>query len=428
MERKRSTEIFELLKQVTPGGVNSPVRAFTNLLTTPIVAKEGKGSLLIDADGNEWIDFVLSWGALLHGHAHPRIVQKATERIAQGSSFGMTTESEEKLAKKITERVPSVEKVRFVSSGTESTMSALRLARGFTKRELIVKFSGNYHGHADMLLVRAGSGVLGMNPASTSEGVPYSTIESTICLPYNDVEAVKELFREKGHKIAAVIVEPVTGNMGVIKGTNEFINAIREETKRHGALFIFDEVITGFRLGLKGAQSHFSAVPDLTCFGKIIGGGFPAAAFGGRKEIMDFLAPLGPVYQAGTLSGNPVAMESGLEAILMTEEEGFYEELDSKAASVCDPLEDFIRQHGINASLQRVGSMFTLFLGKKSIGNMEEALTLDQTLFKKFFLHMLSRGILIPPSPFESWFISPAHTPYQLEKMSEAVKEFLHGN
>lgn len=424
-ERKLSQKIFNSLKSKIPGGVNSPVRSFKGLLDPPIVAKEGKGAILIDADGNEWIDYIQSWGALIHGHAHQRIVEKVEEQVRKGSTFGMTTEIEEKLAAKIIERVPSVEKIRFVSSGTEATMSALRLARGFTKREVIVKFSGNYHGHADMLLVRAGSGLLGMNATSSSEGVPAETVRSTVCLPYNDAQAVRELFKLRGKEIAAIIVEPVAGNMGVVRATDEFMAAIRDESKRAGALLIFDEVMTGFRLGPKGAQSIYSAIPDLTCFAKIIGGGFPAAAFGGRKEIMDILAPLGAVYQAGTLSGNPVAMAAGLEALIMTEEKGFYEELERKSRKISDPVERLIDKEGLSASMQRVGSMMTLFLGRKCVASMEDALETDQDLFKRFFLHMLSEGILIPPSPFESWFISSAHTDAHLLRTRDAIVSFV---
>ncbi|CRX39373.1 glutamate-1-semialdehyde 2,1-aminomutase [Estrella lausannensis] len=424
-ERKRSQEIFKALQTVIPGGVNSPVRSFKDLLETPVVAREGRGALLIDADGNEWIDYVQSWGALIHGHAHPRIVRKAEEQLKRGSTFGMTTEIEEKLARKIIERVPSVEKIRFVSSGTEATMSALRLARGFTKRDLIVKFSGNYHGHADMLLVRAGSGLLGMNATSSSEGVPSETVSNTVCLPFNDLNALKLLFRQRGQEIAAVIIEPVAGNMGVVPATEAFMTSLREETSKAGALLIFDEVMTGFRLGLRGAQSIYDTIPDITCFAKIIGGGFPAAAFGGRREIMDILAPLGAVYQAGTLSGNPVAMASGLEAILMTEEKGFYEDLERKARILADPVARFIEEEGIDASMQRVGSMVTLFFGRRSVGSMEEALQTDQSLFKRFFLHMLERGILIPPSPFEAWFISAAHEESHLIATKEAIMEFV---
>lgn len=424
-DRKRSQAIFKALKEVIPGGVNSPVRSFKDLLDTPVVAKEGRGALLIDADGNEWIDYVQSWGALIHGHAHPRIVKRAEEQLKMGSTFGMTTEIEEKLARKIIDRVPSVEKIRFVSSGTESTMSALRLARGFTKRDVIVKFSGNYHGHADMLLVRAGSGLLGMNATSSSDGVPSETVSHTVCLPYNDVNALRILFKERGKEIAAVIIEPVAGNMGVVRATDEFMVCLREETSKAGALLIFDEVMTGFRLGFRGAQSIYDIVPDITCFAKIIGGGFPAAAFGGRREVMDFLAPLGTVYQAGTLSGNPVAMAAGLEALIMTEEKGFYEELERKSRIIADPVARFIEEEGINASMQRVGSMVTLFLGRKSVGSMEEALQTDQKLFKRFFLHMLERGILIPPSPFEAWFISAAHSESHLKATQEAMLEFV---
>ncbi len=430
-KRLKSNETYERLCKVIPGGVNSPVRAFKGLeMPTPIIAESGTMARLYDIDGNSYIDYCCSWGALIHGHAHPLILQAARRRLAMGTTFGLTTAIEERLASKICQAMPSIQKIRFVSTGTEATMSALRLARGFTGRQRIVKFSGNYHGHSDGLLVRAGSGLLGHTPTSSSAGVPDSLVSQTICLPFNDVEAVRRCFAdpELAGQIAAVLVEPVAGNMGVVPGTAEFLKALRQETTRHGALLIFDEVMTGFRVAYGGAQSLYGIVPDLTCLAKIIGGGFPAAAFGGRAEIMDLLAPLGPVYQAGTLSGNPVAMEAGLQALLMLEKEGVYAELERKTRLITDPIEEAIKKKSANACLQRCGSMFTLFFGKKSVNTMEDAEELDLKRFTDFFKVMLAQGILPPPSQYEAWFVSTVHDEKDLQKTAEAIADYIQKN
>lgn len=425
--RPISRSVYSQLSEIIPGGVNSPVRACKGLGITPLVAEKGEGDLIFDVDGNAYIDYCCSWGALLHGHAHPEVISSAIERMKKGSTFGITTPIEEQLARKVISHTPSIEKIRFVSTGTEATMSAIRLARGFTGKEVIVKFTGNYHGHADFLLVKGGSGLVGLNKESSSAGVPEDFVKHTVCIPYNDCEAVRALFYHPHyrHKIAGVIVEPVAGNMGVVPGSVEFLQLLREETEKVGALLIFDEVMTGFRVGLRSAQGMYGIRPDLTCFAKIVGGGFPAAAFGGRKEIMDYLAPLGPVYQAGTLSGNPVAMEAGLTTLMLAEKPGVYEELERKAALLADPVDRWIKENGVDASLQRVGSMLTLFWGVKEVTCMEEAQKVNPTIFANFFAFMLEKGIYIPPAQHEAWFISTVHTDEHLLKTRDAILEFM---
>ena len=326
----KSQEIFEKSCAVIAGGVNSPVRAFIGLDVDPLIAEKGVGDTVWDVDGNPYIDYCMSWGALLHGHAPQRVVEKAIQRVQKGSSFGIATSIEERLARQIVEIMPGMDKLRFVSSGTEATMTAVRLARGYTGRPLIVKFNGNYHGHADPFLVQAGSGVSQMSPESSSEGVPSEIVKHTLSLPFNDLEKARQLFQdpEISKQIAAVIVEPIAANMGVVPATHAFFELLRRETERLEAVLIFDEVITGFRVSLRGAQGVYGIEPDLTCLGKIVGGGFPAAVFGGKKKVMDHLAPKGAVYQAGTLSGNPVAMEAGLETLKLAMREGFYEDLE----------------------------------------------------------------------------------------------------
>lgn len=425
--RPVSDSIYAKLCEVIPGGVNSPVRACKGLDVTPLVAEKGVGDLIYDVDGNAYIDYCGSWGALLFGHAHQEVITPAIERMKKGTTFGITTPIEEQLARKVIEHLPSIEKIRFVSTGTEATMSAIRLARGFTGRDVVIKYTGNYHGHADMLLVKGGSGMVGINSESSSAGVTQEAVRHTVCLPFNDVEASKNIFYHPDYRnrIAAVIVEPIAGNMGVVAATKEFLNTLREETAKAGAVLIFDEVMTGFRVGLKSAQGMYGIKPDLTCLAKIIGGGFPAAAFGGRKEIMDYLAPLGPVYQAGTLSGNPVAMEAGLATLKLAEKPGVYEELERKTSLLADPIVEHIKKKNLNACVQRVGSMMTIFLGAKEISNMEDAHNLDKELFAKFFRHMLQEGIYIPPAQYEAWFISSVHTDDHLLKTRDAILKFL---
>jgi glutamate-1-semialdehyde 2,1-aminomutase len=407
--------------------VNSPVRAWSGLNQTPLVLDYAVKDMIYDVDGHAYIDYCGSWGALIHGHAHPVIIEAVTKRIQCGTSFGITTTIEEQIARKVVSLVDSIEKIRFVSSGTEATMSAVRLARGFTGRDIIVKFSGNYHGHADHFLVQAGSGVLNLSPTSSSAGIPLDTVKHTICLPYNDVSTCQAFFQDPRYRssIAAVILEPIAGNMGVVAAKWPFIQMLREETKKIEALLIFDEVITGFRVGLKGAQGLYNIDPDLTCLGKIIGGGFPAAAFGGRKEIMDCLAPLGSVYQAGTLSGNPVAMEAGLQSLTLLESEGFYNKLEAKTNLITAPIKDYIARKNIAACIQQVGSMFTLFFGLHEVNHKEDAVKLDERLFIKLFNFLFNRGIYIPPSQHEAWFVSSVHEEQNLIKTRDAIIDFL---
>lgn len=370
---------------------------------TPLVALRGEGDLVWDADGHSYIDYCQGWGSLLLGHAHPCVVAAATEQLKLGSSFGIATPYEEALAAQILKHMPSIEKIRFVSSGTEAVMSAVRLARGFTRKTLVVKFDGNYHGHFDSFLIRAGSGVTYLN-ASSSSGVPSEYTQFTVSLPYNEVETVRAYLRSH-EEIAAVVVEPIAGNMGVVPATEAFIHMLREETKRLGALLIFDEVITGFRVGLQGAQGLYGITPDLTTLGKIIGGGFPAAAFGGKAEVMNCLAPLGQVYQAGTLSGSPVAMEAGRAALTEAEKPGFYEDLKEKTKTLLEPL------YEMGIRINQVGSMFTIFVGDEA--------------YKKLFVQLFERGIYFPPSQYEACFVSSAHTAAHLKYTQDALVECL---
>lgn len=416
--------IYERLCQVLPAGVNSPVRSFKGLDMPPMVVRSGKGDSITDTEGNVFVDYCLSWGPLVHGHANGEILGPVQKRMEMGTSFGITTEIEEQLGRKIVEAVRGVERVRFVSSGTEATMSAVRVARGFTGRDLVVKFAGNYHGHADFFLVQAGSGVLNL-PTSSSAGIPNALVQHMLCLPYNDSPSVVDLFTRLGDQIAAVILEPIAANIGVVPADKSFIQTLREQTKKHGALLIFDEVVTGFRLGMGGAQAYFGVEADMTCFGKIIGGGFPAAAFGGRKEIMEVLAPLGPVYQAGTLSGNPVAMEAGLQTLKLLEKKGVYEELERKANVIVKPVQKWLQEHNAEACMQQVGSMFTLFFGKKSVKNLDDARGLDLNLFARFFRFMYDHGIYLPPSQHEAWFVSTVHEEKHLERTRDLILQFL---
>ncbi len=380
-------EIFENSQKVIPGGVNSPVRACMGLGVIPPIIERGEGDTITDVEGKTFIDYCMSWGALLHGHAHPDIVSQAQAQVARGSSFGIPTAIEEKLARKLVEGVAGLEQVRFVSSGTEATMTAVRLARGHTGRSLVIKFEGNYHGHADMGPTRV--------------------------LPYNDVEAFREVINEE---VAGVIVEPIAANMGVVPATKRFLETLRKETKRVGAVLIFDEVISGFRSQFGGAEE----VADLSCFGKIVGGGFPAAAFGGKREIMQKLAPVGKVFQAGTLSGNPVAMEGGLAALELASAPGFYEELKRKGEIITKPVQEAVK----GGCLQEAVGMFTLFFGPEKVERFEK---LDQKRFGEYFRFMLERGIYVSPSPYEACFISMAHTDAHLEQTRDAILEFLCG-
>jgi glutamate-1-semialdehyde 2,1-aminomutase len=427
LKTEKSRQIYQSLCEIIPGGVNSPVRSFKGMGIPPMIVDKGYEDCIEDVDGNTFIDYCCSWGPLIHGHSHEKIIEGVKKGLAKGTTFGITTAVEEKLARKIVNHVKSVEKIRFVSSGTEATMSAIRVARGFTQRDLIVKFTGNYHGHADFLLVNAGSGVIGITPTSSSAGIPEQIIQHTICFPYNNVEVCKAFLQDPKYlnQIAAVIVEPVAANMGVVPATPAFIHMLRKETEKQGIVLIFDEVISGFRLGLEGAQGVYGVKPDLTCFGKIIGGGFPAAAFGGRREIMDMLAPLGPVYQAGTLSGNPIAMEAGLQAIELLEQEGFYQELERKTNLITQPVAEFIRSKGLNACLQQAGSLFTLFFGLEKVESMEDGEKLDLEKFAEFFRYMYHHGVYISPSQYEACFVSMAHKEENLIKTRDLILTFL---
>lgn len=423
----KGKEIFERSLEVIPGGVNSPVRAFIGLGMDPLIVEKGEGDTITDVDGRTFIDYCMSWGALLHGHAHPEIVEAAIERIKGGSSFGISTEVEEKLAHAITMGVKGVDQVRFVSSGTEATMSAVRLARGYTSRPVVIKFNGNYHGHSDGFLVKAGSGVSQVSNDSSSDGVPREVVKNTLSLPYNDVATFKKVMRDPFYSqfVAAVVLEPVAANMGVVPPSADFLQTLREETKRIGAVLIFDEVITGFRVAFGGAQELYGTEPDMVCFGKIIGGGFPAAAFGGSREIMSRLAPMGKVYQAGTLSGNPVAMEAGLKALEMASVDGFYEELERKTKVITEPIKHALKAKGMAACIQTAAGMFTLFLGLKEVTCFEDLKELDKEEFNRYFRFMWDRGIYISPSPYEACFISSAHTDAHLEKTRNAILEFI---
>ncbi len=423
LARDESARIYQRSCQVIPGGVNSPVRSFPGLNQTPLVAASGKGDLVFDVDGNPYIDYCGSWGALIHGHAHPLIIEGAARRMALGSSFGITTAIEAQVAELLVEHLPGIEKIRFVSSGTEATMTAIRLARGYTGRELFIKFSGNYHGHSDPFLVQAGSGVSTLTPTSSSAGVPLEAVKQTLCLPYNEIDLCRKTLRERGAQIAAVILEPIAANMGLVEPSHDFLSMLREETARCGALLIFDEVITGFRLALGGAAEYFGITPDLACYGKIIGGGFPAAAFGGRAEIMDRLAPLGPVYQAGTLSGNPVAMEAGYHSVKLCTAPHFYQTLEEKTRLITDPLQQSIDRHGLNLCLHQVGSLFTLYFGMREVRHFDDVKRCDISRFNRFFQSLFQKGIYLAPSQFEANFVSMAHTEEHLLYTRDCILE-----
>jgi len=423
-KRPKSEEMFRRAEKHLVGGVNSPVRAFGAVGGTPIIGARGAGARVWDADDNSYLDYVCSWGALILGHAHPAIAAAVADQARRGTSFGITTELEIELAERICAAIPSIEKLRFVSSGTEATMSAARVARGYTGRDLLLKFEGCYHGHADSFLSEAGSGLATFG-ISASAGVPQTTAALTINLPYNDIAAVQKAFEAHHGKIAAVIVEPVAANMGVVPPSQDFLHDLREITLRGKTLLIFDEVITGFRLAWGGAQALYRITPDLTTLGKIIGGGLPVAAYGGRREIMDRLAPLGDVYQAGTLSGNPLAMRAGIETLKLLAAPGFYAQLDDRAARLAASLRRELTASGIEARVQAVGSLMTLFFASQPVTNYAEAKKSDTARFAKFFHAMLERGILLPPSQFEALFVSAAHTDEESDATVRAARESL---
>ena len=418
----RNKDLFEKSLHTIPGGVNSPVRAFGSVGGTPIFFKKARGSRLWDENDKEYIDYINSWGPMILGHAHPQVIQ-AVQSVAEDSlSFGAPTARELEMAETIVNLVPSIEQVRLVSSGTEATMSAIRVARGFTGRDTIVKFEGCYHGHADALLVKAGSGALTFGQPS-SAGVPEDFAKHTLTLPYNDTDALTELFKKMGSNIACVIIEPVVGNMNLIIPHEEFLKTLRSLCSEHGSILIFDEVMTGFRVSLGGAQELFGILPDMTTLGKVIGGGLPVGAFGGRKDIMQKLAPIGPVYQAGTLSGNPVAVAAGLATLRLIQKENFYEDLAKMTHALVKGLEDASKAFNHAFSARNVGGMFGLYFSEKAPDSFDEVMASDREKFKQFFHHMLDEGIYFGPSAFEAGFVSAAHTQEDIQATLNAAQK-----
>jgi len=424
MEHAHSSELFARAQRVIPGGVNSPVRAFRSVGTDPVFYDRAKGSRVWDVDGNEYIDFVASWGPMILGHAPDVVLDAVRRQLDRGTSYGAPAEVEVLAAEAVVEAVPSVEMARMVSSGTEATMSAIRLARGYTGREKFIKFDGNYHGHSDALLVAAGSGLLTFNIPGTP-GVTQGAVSDTIVLPYNDIDAVREALEAYPEQVAAIIVEPVAGNMGVVPPAEGFLEGLRELCTAHGTVLIFDEVITGFRVARGGAQERFGVMPDLTTLGKIIGGGFPVGAFGGKREIMEHLAPIGPVYQAGTLSGNPIAMVAGLALMSELAKPGVYDELERKGARLEAGLRAAVDAAGVDAFLTRVGSMATMFFTAEQVRDWKSASTSDTGRYAAYFRGMLERGIMLAPSQFEATFVGLGHSDEDIDAMTSAAAEVL---
>jgi glutamate-1-semialdehyde 2,1-aminomutase len=422
MAGEKSRALFERAQRLMPGGVNSPVRAFRAVGGAPFFVARGEGCFLWDVDGNRYVDFVCSWGALILGHAHPEVVAAVKAAIERGTTYGAPTELEVRLAEQIQSAFPTMEMLRLVNSGTEATMSALRVARGYTGRGKVIKFEGCYHGHADYLLVKAGSGATTFG-IPDSAGVPESFSQETIVLPYNDADAFIRTMDEIGDQVAAVIVEPVAGNMGVVLPKPEFLRALRDQTRKHGAVLIFDEVITGFRLTYGGAQHLFGIEPDMTCLGKIVGGGFPLAAYGGRREIMQAVAPLGPVYQAGTLSGNPVAVTAGLTTLRVLERDKPYAELERRTNWLTDAIADAARAFNIPVQINRIASMFTAFFTDQPVTDYASAKRSDTKRFARFFHALLQQGVFLPPSQFEAAFLSVAHSDEVLAQVAEAMRQ-----
>jgi glutamate-1-semialdehyde 2,1-aminomutase len=421
---KTSEYLFKEAQRYIPGGVNSPVRAYKAVGGNPIFIEKAKGSNIYDVDGNEYIDYVGSWGPMILGHANSQVISALKKAMENGTSFGAPTGLEVELARMIVEAVPSIELVRMVSSGTEAAMSAIRLARGYTNRNKVIKFEGCYHGHVDSLLVKAGSGATTLGVPDSS-GVPADFAKNTLTLPFNNIGAVKRAVEEDGENVSAIIVEPIPGNMGVILPKEGFLEGLRELCDQHGIVLIFDEVITGFRVSFGGAQELYGVLPDLTCLGKIVGGGLPVGAFGGKKEIMEKISPLGPVYQAGTLSGNPLAMTAGIETLKILSQEGVYEILDEKAKILSEGLNNAAIKAGIPVFSTRVGSMFTVFFTKRPVIDYATAKRSDTDRFGRYFSEMLKQGIYLAPSQFEASFVSLAHTDEDIEKTIEVARRCL---
>ncbi len=425
MTHAKSLTLFERAQEVIPGGVNSPVRACKSVGTSPLFIARADGCRLWDADGHEYIDYVGSWGPMVLGHRHPEVIQAIERALEQGTSFGAPTELELELADLVVAAVPSVEKIRMVNSGTEATMSAIRLARGFTGRDVIVKFDGCYHGHADTLLVDAGSGVATLNIPG-SPGVPEGVVQYTLSLPYNDIDALESLMTRRGDQVAAIIVEPVAGNMGMVSPREGFLEALRDLTARHGSLLIFDEVMSGFRVAYGGAQERYGIQPDLTCFGKIIGAGLPVGAYGGRRDVMACVAPEGSVYQAGTLSGNPLAMAAGIAALEALGRPGVYEVLEARSKRLADGLAQAAAQSGIPVVFNRVGSMLGMFFSERPVTDFAAAKKCDLERFAAYYCGMLAEGIYLAPSQFEAGFVSLAHTEADIDQTVAAAARVLN--
>jgi glutamate-1-semialdehyde 2,1-aminomutase len=423
MPLNRSHRLFQRAKAKIPGGVNSPVRAWKGVGGTPLFIARGQGAHVFDSDGNRYVDFVGSWGPLICGHAHRQILHELAKTAHNGTTFGAPTEQEVKLAEFVVRLMPSLQKIRLVSSGTEATMSAIRLARAYTGRSKIVKFDGCYHGHADGLLVKAGSGIATLG-LPDSPGVPPGFAKETLVAKYNDVISVRKLFERHGKNIAALIVEPVCGNMGVIPPEKDFLTFLRKLTRRYETLLIFDEVITGFRIAIGGAQSLYGVTPDLTCLGKVLGGGLPLAAFGGRRQIMDLVAPEGPVYQAGTLSGNPLAVTAGLATLELLAHPGTYARLEAKGKKLEEGFARILKKYSIRGTVNRIGSMMTLFFGVERVRNADDARRCDRERFARYFHGMLRRGIYLPPAAFEAMFVSLAHTIADIDSAVAAFEDW----
>ncbi len=415
----KSISYFSESKKFIPGGVNSPVRAFKSVNADPVFIEKGKGSKIYDVDGNEYIDYVGSWGPLILGHSYPKVIESLHRQLEKGTSYGAPTVMETELAQLITSALPSIEMVRMVNSGTEATMSALRLARAYTKRDKIIKFEGCYHGHNDSLLIKAGSGAL-THGVPTSPGIPSSIAIDTITVPFNDLDVIEEIFKLEGNHIAAVIVEPIPGNMGVVLPLPGFLEGLREITQNYQSLLIFDEVMTGFRVAWGGAQVLYNIIPDITCLGKIIGGGLPVGAYGGRKEIMEYISPCGPVYQAGTLSGSPLAMTAGIETLKVLQQSGFYEELEKKSDRLVQGLSKAAAKAHVDVQSNKIGSMFCIFFTDLKVIDYTSAGTSDTKKFSIFFKNMLEQGIYLAPSQFEAAFVSIAHIDEDIDKTIQA--------